>query len=100
MDLQGGPSRELDGTPGVDRSAVFNKDHVGLFACAPSFDGSRRCTRLFRVGEWNVGGVQYTKFKGATSSAKLEVPFPAVSASQSPANICPEGWEMAGEPAM
>ena len=79
---------------------LFHKDHVGLFACAPCFDGSRRCTRLFRVGEWNVSGVQYTKFKGTTSSSKLEDPFPTVSASRSPANICPEGWEMAGEPAM
>ena len=74
---------------------LFHKDHVGLFACAPCFDGSRRCTRLFRVGEWNVGGVQYTKFKGTTSSAKLEDPFPVVSASPSPANTRPEGWELA-----
>ena len=74
---------------------LSTKDHVGLFACAPCFDGSRRCTRLFRVGEWNVGGVQYTKFKGTTSSTKLEDPFPVVSASSSPANTRPEGWELA-----
>ena len=78
---------------------LFHKDHVGLFACAPCFDGSRRCTRLFRVGEWNVTGVQFTKFKGTTSSTKLEDPFPTVSASRSPANICPEGWEVASEAA-
>ena len=75
---------------------LHEKGEVGLFACAPCFDGSRRCTRLFRVGEWNAAGVQYTKFKGTTSSSKLADPFPVISASRSPANSCPEGWEMAG----
>ena len=79
---------------------LSSKDHVGLFACAPCFDGSRRCTRLFRVGEWNVGGVQYTKFEGTTSSSKLEDPFPVVSASPSPATTRPEGWELAAQTAM
>ena len=50
---------------------------------------------MFRVGEWNATGVQYTKFKG-TSSSKLADPFPVMSASQSPANTCPEGWEVGG----
>ena len=71
---------------------LTSKGHVGLFACAPSFDGSRRCTRLFRVGEWNVGGVQYTKFKGTTSSVKLEGPLPsrervAISCEHSPGGL-------------
>ena len=79
---------------------LHEKGEVGLFACAPCFDGSRRCTRLFRVGEWNAAGVQYTKFKGTTSSSRLADPFPVMSASRSPANACPEGWEMAGHVAV
>ena len=79
---------------------LHEKCEVGLFACAPCFDGSRRCTRLFRVGEWNAAGVQYTKFKGTTSSSKLADPFPVISASRSLANSCPEGWEMAGQVAV
>ena len=75
---------------------LHEKGEVGLFACAPCFDGARRCTRLFRVGEWNAAGVQYTKFKGTTCSSKLADPFPVISSSRYPANFCPEGWEMGG----
>ena len=71
---------------------LFEKAEVGLFACAPSVDGSRRCARLLKTGVWNPAGLNYTKYKGNTSSSIVEDPFPVISASESSANSLPEGW--------
>ena len=68
------------------------KAEVGLFACAPCFDGSRRCTRLIKAGMWNPAGLSYTKYSGTTSSSKVDDHFPVVSTSESAANSLPEGW--------
>ena len=73
------------------------RGEIGLFACAPCFESSRRCTRLIKTGTWNTEGVQYTKYKGTTRSSKLEEPFPVISSSMSPATSWPEGWELGDE---
>ena len=73
---------------------LYEKVEVGLFACAPCFDGSCRCTRLIKTGVWNLAGLSYTKYKVTTSSSKVEDPFPVISASESAANSLPEGWCM------
>ena len=76
---------------------LHEKAEVGLFACAPCFDGSRRCTRLIKTGVWNPAGLHYTKYKGTTSSSRMEDPFPVISSSESAANSLPEGWEAGDE---
>ena len=76
---------------------LHQRAEIGLFTCAPCFDGSRRCTRLIKTGAWNAEGLKYTKYKGTTSSSKMADPFPVISSSMSPANTLPEGWEAGDE---
>ena len=75
---------------------LHEKAEVGLFACAPCFDGSRRCTRLIKTGMWNPAGLSYTKYRGTPSSSKVDDHFPVISASESSANSRPSAGEEGG----
>ena len=70
--------------------ATTEKIEAGVYACAPCFDGARRCPRLRKVDMWNPAGLSSTTFKDVTSTS--EIPFPVLSSEDSAATMPPEGW--------
>ncbi|MFM7982079.1 MAG: hypothetical protein ACKPKO_22450, partial [Candidatus Fonsibacter sp.] len=70
---------------------VPEKAEVGVYACAPCFDGSRRCTRPLNADQWNLAGLSWTKHAGAKKPVDDD-PFPVISSMESADNVRPEGW--------
>ena len=52
------------------------RSEVGVFAVAPCFDGSRRCTRVITVGERERAGLSWTQFeKRPDGKYPEDIPF-------------------------
>ena len=57
---------------------AFTKSELGVFKVAPTFDGSRRATRLMPVGPQNQAGLAWTKHGGRGHSKVCEEDVPVI----------------------
>ena len=70
--------------------AASTQIEAGVYACAPCFDGARRCTRLRKTDKWNPAGLSSTKYADVAPTS--ETPFPVISSDESAATFPSEGW--------